>query len=148
LLNARGTQTSKAMRLERTLPREELLLRELIAAQGVLHCDLAAAYGDHHRGFAAGDPSRGIGGWQIVHWHCSQGRSLDSARQAVLRGSWTRPKRLVAHGDFLLAKLAACRRLILNAAIAASWLLLYKIRFPTANVRYNNYFLGRFKFMT
>jgi hypothetical protein len=93
LLNARGTQTGKAVRLERTLlPGEELLLRELVAAQSLLHCDPAAAHGSHHRGFAADNPPRGIGGCQIVHWRCSQRRLLDDAIQPVSRGSWTRPK--------------------------------------------------------
>src|SRR6202521_4942949 len=88
LFNARGTQTGKAVRLERTLPGEELLLGELVAAQSLLHCDPAAAHGSHHRGFAAGDPPRGIGGWQIVHWRCSQRRLLDDAIHPLPRGSW------------------------------------------------------------
>ncbi len=62
LLNARGTQTGKAVRLEHTLPGEELLLGELVAAQSLLHCDPAAAHGSHHRGFAADDPPFGVGG--------------------------------------------------------------------------------------
>jgi hypothetical protein len=71
LLNARGTQTGKAVRLEHTLPGEELLLGELVAVQSLLHCDPAAAHGSHHRGFAADNPPRGIRGRQIVQWRCS-----------------------------------------------------------------------------
>src|ERR1700719_1951075 len=85
LLNARGTQTGKAVRLERTLPGEELLLGELVAAQSVFHCDPAAAHGSHHRGFAADDPPFDVGGWQIAHWRCS--RLLDDAIHPVRRRS-------------------------------------------------------------
>jgi hypothetical protein len=67
LLTPSGMQTGKAVRLERTLPGEELVLRELVAAQSLLHCDPAAAHGSHHCGFAAGDPPNGIRRWQIVH---------------------------------------------------------------------------------
>jgi hypothetical protein len=67
-LNAGSTQTGKAVRLEGTLPGKVLLLRDLIAVEGLLHHDPAATHGSYHRGFAAGDPPHGIGGWQIVHW--------------------------------------------------------------------------------
>jgi hypothetical protein len=68
LLSTRGTQTGEAVRLERTLPGEELLFRQLVAAQGLFHRDRATAHGNHHLGFAPDGPPRGIGGWQIVHW--------------------------------------------------------------------------------
>ena len=44
LLNVRDVKTGTAVPLERTLPREQLLLRELVAAQGLLDCDPAAAH--------------------------------------------------------------------------------------------------------
>jgi hypothetical protein len=61
-LNAGSTQTGKAVRLEGTLPGKVLLLRDLIAVEGLLHPDPAATHGSYHRGFAAGDPPNGVGG--------------------------------------------------------------------------------------
>src|SRR5260370_37489197 len=86
LLNARGTQTGKAVRLEHTPPGEELLLGELVAAQSLLHCNPAAAHGSHHLRFAADDPPFDVGGWQIAHWRCT--RPLDDVIHPVPRGSW------------------------------------------------------------
>jgi hypothetical protein len=85
LLSTRGTQTGEAVRLERTLPEEELLFRQLVAAQGLFHRDRATAHGNHHRGFAPDGPPRGIGGWQIVHLGCSRRGLLDDAIQRVLQ---------------------------------------------------------------
>ena len=59
--------TGKAVRLERTPQGEGLVLRELVAAQSLLHRDPAAAQGSHYCGCAAGDPPNGIRRWQIVH---------------------------------------------------------------------------------
>ena len=73
------------MRLERSLPRQELLLRKLVAPQNLFHRDPAAAYGSHYRSFAAGNPPRGTGGWQIVHWRCSQRGLFADAIQRVLQ---------------------------------------------------------------
>jgi len=67
------------MALERPLPGEELLLGELIAMQGFLHRDLAAAHGSDHRCFATDYPSLGVRGWQIGHWRYSQRRLRDDA---------------------------------------------------------------------
>jgi hypothetical protein len=50
------------MALERALPREELFLGELIAAQSFFHRDPAGAHGSDHRGFAADHPSPGVRG--------------------------------------------------------------------------------------
>jgi hypothetical protein len=44
LLNVRDVKTGAAVPLERTLPREQLVLRELAAAHGLRHCDPAAAH--------------------------------------------------------------------------------------------------------
>lgn len=62
LLNPSCSQTRKTMALERPLPREELLLGELISAQGFLNSDPAVAHRSDHRGFATGHPSPGIRG--------------------------------------------------------------------------------------
>jgi hypothetical protein len=56
----------------------------LVAAQSLLHCDLAAAHGSHHLGFAADDPPFGVGGWQIVYW--------ESVRIVASRFSWPRSR--------------------------------------------------------
>jgi hypothetical protein len=72
------------MRLERTLPRQELLLRKLVAPQNLLHRDPAATHGSHYRSLATGCPSDGIGGWQIVHWGCPQRGLLDDVIQRIL----------------------------------------------------------------
>ena len=71
------------MRLERTLPRQELL-RKLVAPQNLLHRDPAAMHGSLYRSLATGCPPDGIGGWQIVHWGCSQRGPLDDAIQREL----------------------------------------------------------------
>src|SRR5215472_12553385 len=41
LLHARGTQTGDPVRLERSLPGNKLLLRQLVAPQNLFHRDLA-----------------------------------------------------------------------------------------------------------
>jgi hypothetical protein len=79
LLKAGGAQTGKTVALERPLPGEELLLGKLIAMQGFLHRDLAAAHGSDHRCFATDYPSLGVRRWQIGHWRYSQQRLRDDA---------------------------------------------------------------------
>jgi len=85
LLHARGTQTGDPVRLERSLPGKKLLLRKLVAPQNLFHRDLAAAHRSHYRRFAAGNPPRGIGGWQIVHLGRSRRGLLDDVIQRVLQ---------------------------------------------------------------
>src|SRR5215469_13961232 len=72
------------MCLERTLPRQELLLRKLVAPQNLLHRDPAAMHGSHYRSLATGCPPDGIGGWQIVHWGA---RNADCS-MTVFSGYW------------------------------------------------------------
>jgi len=62
LLNARGAQTHKAVSFKRTLPGEAFLFGELIATEGFLDSDRAAAYGGHYRSLATDHPSPGVGG--------------------------------------------------------------------------------------
>jgi hypothetical protein len=71
-LNKLYLQTRKTVALERALPREELLLGELITVQGFLHRDLAVAHRSNHRRFATGHPSPDTGGRCIVHYVCAR----------------------------------------------------------------------------
>jgi len=86
LLNARGAQTHKAVSFKRTLPGEAFLFGELIATEGFLDSDRAAAYGGHYRSLATDHPSPGVGGWQMAHRRCSQQRQLDYAIHLALPG--------------------------------------------------------------
>jgi hypothetical protein len=64
LLNARRTQTSKAMGLESVRPREELFLRQLIDLAGLLGGDPTAVYRNDHCGLTTYYPSAGVRRWQ------------------------------------------------------------------------------------
>ena len=72
LLNACGTQTSQTMGFKGPLPREKLVLRELIPAAGFLEGDHTGAHCRHDRSFAAHHPSRGVWRWKfrIFRIHC------------------------------------------------------------------------------
>ena len=67
LLNARGTQTGKAMQLKRAFPRPVLFLRQLIVKTSFLDRDGAATHRGDHGGFAAHHPSYGVAWRQAFH---------------------------------------------------------------------------------
>ena len=64
LLNARRTQTSKAMGLESVCPGEELFLRQLVDLAGLLDGDHTASHCDDDRGLTTYYPSAGVRRWQ------------------------------------------------------------------------------------
>jgi len=66
-LNAGGTQTEKAIVLERASPGEELLFRHLIAPARILDWDHAAGHRRHDRGFAASYPPPSVWWRQLDH---------------------------------------------------------------------------------
>ncbi len=70
LLNARSTQTSKTVVLERPFPTQELFLRKLVDTAGLLHRQSAATDRSDHRGLATDYPSFSVPIWQIVHERC------------------------------------------------------------------------------
>ena len=91
LLNACGTQTGEAVRLEGSLPGKVLLLRNLIAVEGLLHCDPAATHGSHHRCFMRATHRVVLGGGRssIAEDRCTDGSMMLFSR--FERRSWTRP---------------------------------------------------------
>jgi hypothetical protein len=56
LLKSGGAQTGKTVSLKRFLPAQELLLRQLVAAAGLLSGQPAVCHGGHDRGLAADRP--------------------------------------------------------------------------------------------
>ena len=66
LLNAAGAQPEKAKGLERSLPREKLLLRHLIAATRLLECDYAAGHRCHD--LCGEPPTSGSSGMGARSW--------------------------------------------------------------------------------
>jgi hypothetical protein len=58
------------MKLERTVPGEELFLGQLVDTASLLDREAAATHGSDHRGFAAHYPSFGVRGWQVLHEQC------------------------------------------------------------------------------
>jgi hypothetical protein len=67
LLNARSTQTSKTVVLERPFPAKQFFLRKLVDTAGFLHRHYAATDRSDHRGFATDYPSFGVPIRQIFH---------------------------------------------------------------------------------
>src|SRR5689334_4833254 len=54
------------MEFERSVPRTELFLGELVDTASLLDRDPAATYGSDHRGLAADDPPLGVRRWQLL----------------------------------------------------------------------------------
>ena len=61
LLNSGGAQTGKTVSLKRFLPAQELLLRQLVAAAGLLSGQYAVCHGGHDRRLASERPSFDVG---------------------------------------------------------------------------------------
>src|ERR1700730_6785734 len=59
-LKARRAPAPKAVGVERVLPAEKLLLRELVVTAGCLESNFAGSDCDHYRGLAAGHPPYGV----------------------------------------------------------------------------------------
>jgi hypothetical protein len=84
MLNASSPQSGKPIELERAVPGEELVIRQLVDLAGFPDRELAPAHDSNHRRFATHYPSFGVGVGQTFSEQCLTRRFVKRRRH--LRG--------------------------------------------------------------